>query len=351
MNIVFTGGHAGTTALSVVEKVNEKAKDISISWIGVKNSTPGKSDKTIEYRIYPKYGIKFYSIFAGKIQTKFTKYTIPLLLKIPIGLIQSMIVLLKIRPKLILSFGGFASFPVVFCGWLLRIPIIIHEQTTVAGRANLVSIPFAKKILLSYKESQKYFPPEKSVVVGNPILSSIFSIKQHVMQHSPHTILVMGGSRGSEFINDEVVKIHSYLLDKYKVVHITGPKDFERLSTLNTSKYNIVSTVEPSVMGDLYKRSDLVICRSGANTVSELLHLQKKSILIPLPRTYLNEQTKNAEYLAKFGTAKVMLENEVNDKSLIHAIETMLKRKITVKTPDKTNPSDTILNILKNYIK
>ena len=130
--MVFTGGHAATTAVAVVEEIKDEGKEWKLYWIGVKNAIEGKKVITLESEVLPRLGVKFIPITTGRLQRKFTFYTIPSLLKIPVGFVQSFYYLLKIKPKAVLSFGGFASFPVVFNSRLLGIPVIVHEQTSVA---------------------------------------------------------------------------------------------------------------------------------------------------------------------------------------------------------------------------
>ena len=144
IKIVLTGGHAATPGLAVIQKLKDlyKKENLLIYWIGSKKAVEGSSASTLEYRIFPSMGVNFVGLTAGKIQTKLTKHTIPSLLKIPIGFIQSFFSLLKIKPKVIISFGGYASFPVVFWGWVFRVPVILHEQTSVVGRASFISAFF-----------------------------------------------------------------------------------------------------------------------------------------------------------------------------------------------------------------
>ena len=139
--ILLTGGHAATTGIAVVEEIRrrESLKGAEIYWIGSLTAIEGSKFSTIESRTFPRIGVNFIPIIAGKIQTKFTRHTIPSLLKIPVGFIQAFWLMLKIKPKVTLSFGGYSSFPVIFWSWIFRIPVILHEQTVVAGRASISS--------------------------------------------------------------------------------------------------------------------------------------------------------------------------------------------------------------------
>ncbi len=359
IRILLTGGHGATVGIAVVEalrKLVEPSK-IDISWIGTKRAKEGSEATTLEYKIYSNIGVEIYPIEAGKLQTKFTRYTILSMLKIPLGFVQALVALSKVRPQVVLSLGGFASFPVVFWAWFFRIPVILHEQTVVAGRASMTSAFFSRKIALARAQSQKFFPKDKTVVTGNPVMSSILSVSPISIPHSPSTILVMGGSRGSQFINDEIIKIMPELVNKFKIIHITGESDYEKYKNLSNKNYEVLSFVDPREIYKYYEKADLIISRSGANTVSEILATKRPAILVPLPRTFMGEQVKNAEYAKDFGLAKVMLETEVNSESLKSAIDTMFNnwQNIVSRVNQKDNPdknaAEKVANLLLNYVQ
>ncbi len=354
--ILLTGGHAATPAIAVVEEIKNRRGNIDIFWAGSKYAMPGSDSTTVEYKILPLLGAKFYPISMGKLQTKFTRYTIPLLLNIPVSFIQALFVLLKVKPDLILSFGGFSSFPVIFWAYIFRIPIILHEQTAAAGRASIASARFAEKIAIARLESQSYFPKDKLVLTGNPVMSQVLSVTPKSKIGMPPTLLVMGGSRGSQFINEELGKIVESLQKDYKIIHIMGETNGRSALPSETSRYKVLSFVDPREMAKYYRQSDIIISRAGANSVSEIMYICRPAILIPLPRTYASEQVKNAEFAEKFGIAKVMREPEVNPESLIREInkmkETWQKRVDVVRK--KTNPdvrsAGKLVDILESYL-
>ena len=174
--IVMTGGHAASTAFVVIQEIRKQKKPWEIYWIGFKSSFEGENISTLPSVYFPKYGIKTYDLISGRVQTKVSLHTLSAFLKIPVGFVHAALLLAKVRPNLILSFGGFSAFPVVVVGYFLGIPVIIHEQTSVVGRANKFSAPFAKKIALAREESRKYFPQRKTLLIGNPIVNSILKI-------------------------------------------------------------------------------------------------------------------------------------------------------------------------------
>lgn len=363
--IVLTGGHAATTGIAVTEEIRktEELKNVEIYWIGSETAIEGTKISTIESRTFPRIGVTFIPIIAGKIQTKFTRHTIPALLKLPIGFIQAFWFLLKIRPDVALSFGGYSSFPVVFWAWVFRIPIILHEQTTVFGRASIFSAFFASKIALARSESLKYFPKNKSVVTGNPLMSNVLNIITRDSPGKPPTILVIGGSRGSNFINELIMDIATKILPHFNVIHVIGERDFEivekfkeRLSQNIRQNYRTYLSIDPLEMGDYYSKADIIISRAGANSVSEILYTGLPSILIPLPRTFMNEQMKNARYAESFGTSSVFSEKESTPDAVVNEINRLMSdwqrivQKGRAKISPDANASKKIVSLLISYI-
>lgn len=355
--IVLTGGHAATPGIAVSETLKKRFPEAKLCWIGSKYTAPGSKATTLEYKILPEVGVRFYHLLVGKLQTKFTRYTIPLLVSIPFSFIHALWLVLTIRPKVIMSFGGFSSFPVIFWGWAFGVPIILHEQTVAVGRANLASAFFARKIAVARRESLSYFPKDKTVVTGNPLMQDILSIKVKQRPSSEKSILVIGGSRGSEFINEEVKKIIPQITENYKLIHVTGERDFQKYKTDETSRYKVLAMIDPRTQRkSLYENADLIISRSGANTVSEILFIKRPALLIPLPRTFMNEQYKNAKYAQEFGIAKVMTEKEITPNSLMNAIESIFSnwQKIVDRVKDKKSPdvsaTEKIADLISGYL-
>ena len=336
--IVLTGGHAGATAISVIEELHNRYKNLEIYWIGSKYALEGKKIPTLEYQTFPKIEVKFISLFSGRLQRKFTRHTLPSILKIPFGFIHALIVLKKIKPKLIVSFGGYSSFPVIVIGKLLGIKIVIHEQTAVAGRANKYASFVADKIALAREESKRYFPVNKSVVTGNPISKEILRLKNVPVNNKIPIIFISGGSRGSEILNKEIELVLPQLISKYHVIHQTGINQEDYYLNLKNglpeklrTNYQIYGFIQTQNWPKLLSQADIVISRSGANIVSELIALKKPSILVPLRYAYLDEQTKNAELAQKFGIAWLIKQEDLNSELLLRTINEVFSKKEKIK--------------------
>lgn len=314
--ILLTGGHAATTALALVEElIRRKGKNgWEIFWVGSRES-----------QIFERVGVKTHFIFTGKLQRKLTFWTIPSLLKIPFGLFHALLLVSKIKPDIIVSFGGYAAFPIVVIAWLKRVPIIIHEQVATAGLANRLSQIFAKKICISREESRKFYPAKKTILTGNPIMTQITEIEPKKEIGKPPLIFVTSGSQGSVIVNDALLEILAQLLTKYKLIHLTGEYDFARFAGIKNKNYEVYSWVDPFKIDNIYCQADMVIARAGANTVSEIMATKRPAILIPIPWSYLNEQNKNAQIAQKFGIARILKQDGLTGKHLFSEIELLEK--------------------------
>jgi UDP-N-acetylglucosamine--N-acetylmuramyl-(pentapeptide) pyrophosphoryl-undecaprenol N-acetylglucosamine transferase len=339
-NIVLTGGHAATTAVAVVQEIQKRNKTIKLAgktskdfdslniyWIGSRWAVEGSKVESLEYKVLPKLGVEFLEIRTGRLQRKFTRWTIPSLVKIPFGFVDSFRQLRKTKPKVILSFGGYAAFPVVVCAKLLSIPVILHEQTIAVGRANKLSSPFADVVTLARPESKSFFRNKKTVVVGNPVMENILKLKTKTKIGTPPCIFITGGSRGAQSVNSLIKPIIRKLLKEFVVIHHTGSIDLsefvelkEKIETAYQNRYTVCDFIDPFLIHEVYKTADIVVARAGANTVAEILITKRPAILIPLPFSYLDEQKKNALLAQKYGLAKVLEQNELTSEKLYQTI-------------------------------
>ena len=302
-----------------------------------------EGDKAIslEEKVITEKGIPFYPITTGRLQRRITRHTLFSLLKLPVGVQQALSLLKKTSPDIVLSFGSYVSLPVVFASFLRSIPIVIHEQTLEAGLANRIAARFATKICISWESSRRFFPAEKTVLTGNPIRKFQISNYKYPMSNGRKKLIyVTGGSLGSHAINLLIDGCIERLLDEHLIYHQTGDarefNDFERLenrkkqlSELKQSRYTLTKFVSADDIGVLLKQADLVVGRSGINTVSELLYFEKSAILIPLPFSQRKEQKKNALFLERIGLAKVVEQDGLTSEILYSKIEERLRHKLT----------------------
>jgi len=323
--ILLTGGHAGSTALATIEELHARGFT-NIHWAGPKYSKEGSTAQTFEFNVFPKKNVVCHPVRAGRLQRKLTRYFLLSLLKLPLGFWDAGRLVFKLKPHLILSYGGFAAFPLVLASYIKRVPIIIHEQTIAAGLANRLSAPFADKIAISRDESRQFFPEKKIVFTGNPIRKNIRQVLPKKKLSKRPTIYITGGSRGSTWINDAVKPIIPTLLVKYKLIHQCSDvdiKDFQKLKKslgVNKNYYEVNTFYSENQIQDVYTRADMLIGRAGANTVSEVVYLNLPSILIPIPWVQQNEQYKNAKIANEIGICKIINQKDLSSDLLLSTI-------------------------------
>lgn len=337
--IVITGGHL-TPALAVIDELIKKDQ-WQILFIGRKYASEWEKTPSVESIIIPDQGIWFAPIAAGRFPRHFNRYALFSALKIPLGFFQAFFYLLRFRPQVILSFGGYVSLPVVIAGWLLGIPSLTHEQAVIKGLATKISAPFVKKMAVSWPSSLKYFPPEKAVLTGNPVRKEIFKSKEKIWQRLDFPqnlplVFITGGNQGSHVINQAVESVLPRLLEIANVFHQSGHLqalgDFEKLikarqklSPQLRKRYHVKKYLSAEEMGTFLNKANLVVSRAGANTLSEIAALGKPVLFIPLPWLYQDEQTRNAQMLVEAGTAEILPQKDLSGGSLYQRIKRMIQ--------------------------
>ncbi|MBI2195962.1 MAG: UDP-N-acetylglucosamine--N-acetylmuramyl-(pentapeptide) pyrophosphoryl-undecaprenol N-acetylglucosamine transferase [Candidatus Levybacteria bacterium] len=330
MRIVLTGGHI-SPALSVIENL---PVDAEVFFIGRKSTFEGDKSPSFEYQVIKGLNIPFFNLPNARLQRKFTLHTVPSLLKLPYALYRAAAILRKIKPDVVLGFGGYISLPVCTAAYFLKIPVVIHEQTLEAGFANSEIAKWAKMICISWKTSQDFFPKSKTVLTGNPIRKEILELKVEGRKSKVPILYITGGSSGSHFINELVGEILPKLLLKFHVIHQTGDSkiynDFDKLLNIKKSlsktlseKYDLRKFTPVAEVGHMLQNATLVIGRAGINTITELAYLKKPALLIPLPFAQNNEQKKNALFLKDIGLAQVLEQGKFSPLKFVSKINEM----------------------------
>lgn len=331
IKIAVTGGHH-TPALAVVEELNRRG-NFEFHWIGHASSLRGEETVSVEKRTVDRLGIPFYHLRTGKLYRSGPAE----LIKIPWGLLHAFYLLLKIRPRLVLSFGGYLAAPVVLAAFVLRIPRVTHEQTVVSGWANRLIARLSQRVFVSWEESVRNFPKGKTVLTGNPIRKAVFEsrTRRFRFRNGRPTVYVTGGNQGAHVINEAVRLALSQFLERYNLIHQTGSsqayQDYQKLTLLKNQlppklrkSYLVQEYFGEDEIGAVLDSADAVVGRSGANTVAELSALGKPAVLIPIPWSSHNEQFRNAEILAGAGAALILPQDSLSSANLLEALETVL---------------------------
>lgn len=328
MKVIIAGGGTGGhlfPGIALAHELKRRDSSVEIMFIGTKIG--------IESRVVPKEGFKIKYIYAEGFTGKGIFKKIKSISKIPAGTFQSMMILNNFKPDIVIGVGGYAFGPVGMASILLKYPMVIQEQNLFPGITNRMLGRFADLIFTSFEGSGKFFSGRKIYFTGNPVRKEITEIHHSLITiyHSPFTILIFGGSQGAHRINltmIDSIKSLEKVRDSVFIIHQTGEKDFELVKkAYEENKFN--GEVVPFIynMADVYRRADLIICRSGATTISEITACGKAAILIPFPFAVNNHQEINALALKEHNAAEMILEKELHGELLADMILSLMQDK------------------------
>jgi UDP-N-acetylglucosamine--N-acetylmuramyl-(pentapeptide) pyrophosphoryl-undecaprenol N-acetylglucosamine transferase len=268
---------------------------------------------------------------------------------LPVNLLRGFILALRqlkrIQPDVVLGLGGYITFPGGMMAALKGIPLVLHEQNSVAGLANRVLAAVADRVLTGFPGVFK-----KARWIGNPVRPEIAVLPAPTLRYAEHTgplrILVIGGSLGAQALNEVMPKALALLPENERpeVVHQAGEKHLPMVQSLYVSagvEANCVAFVED--MAGAYAWADLVICRAGALTVAELAAAGVASILIPFPHAVDDHQSSNARFLSNAGAAILLPQTELTPERLTdirhlsrHQLAQMAEKARALARPDAT---------------
>ncbi len=320
MKALFVAGGTGGHVYPALEIARElKKSGAEIYWIGKEGS--------LEQEFCKREGFRFESIKSTGFRKKSLIEKIFSIIYLIASFINSIFILLKIKPSFIFCFGGYLTLGPGLASAMFRVPLFIHEQNSVAGSANKLLANLATEVFEGFPSSfNKNL--ENVNFVGNPVRQEIISVadkNKTVSSNQKFKLLILGGSQGSTQLNALVMDSLNEVKDKrnWEIVHQTGETDREELNQYYKN-LNVSFTVESFIknMGEVYSNCDLVVSRAGAMTISELLATYTPSILLPLPWATDDHQTSNAKYLEDLGAAKVL----ESDKKNISELASLLTR-------------------------
>ncbi|QJC29887.1 undecaprenyldiphospho-muramoylpentapeptide beta-N-acetylglucosaminyltransferase [Enterobacteriaceae endosymbiont of Plateumaris sericea] len=324
-----TGGHI-YPGLNIAYKLIEKGWDVR--WLGTINR--------MEADIIPKKGIKIYLIKFFKFEKKNIWSKIFTLFKLIKPMYESILIYKSYKPNVVLTMGSYISGPSGIAAWLCGIPLIIHEQNSIPGITN----NFLSKIS---KINMQAFPNTftNGILVGNPLSKEIIKLslyKKNILKYNfPLHILIMGGSQGSNIINNIGVQLAKILKNKVIILHQVGKGNLKNISLSFLDKYQNKFYSVTEYISDIhnaYKWADIVISRSGAMTVSEISAIGLPAIFIPFKHKD-NQQYLNALRLEKIGAAKIFDQNNLNINDIINTLLSWNKKILTIMSKRSRNIS------------
>lgn len=324
IRVVVTGGGTGghtypalTTIRTLRDRLALAGTEPELLWVGVSHG--------LEAKIAKQEGIPFKAITTGKLRRSPNLNelwrNITDAFRIPLGVLQAIMIVVRTRPAVVLSTGGYVSVPIGIAAWLTRRPLVMHEQILTLGLANRILAMIATQVLLSHESSVDHLPARakaRAVVTGNPIRPEILrgdrnrALEAYRLDPRLPLLYVTGGAQGAVQVNNLIAEILPDLLAGCQVLHQCGEYSFDRMRQLAAglpehlrARYRVVDYVHDE-MPDVLAAADIVVARSGAGTVAELTALGKACVFIPLIPTGGDEQRRTARHLAEAGAARML---------------------------------------------
>ena len=324
-----TGGHI-YPGLAIAKEIKAREPDAEILFVGTKHGLEGK--------LVPREGFDIEFIEVSGFKRKLSFDTFRTLFRLLKSFGKIMKILKEFKPDAVIGTGGYVCGPVVFSAALKKIPTIIHEQNAFPGVTNRILARYVDAVAISFEDSRKRFKAKaKITLTGNPIRKEIFEIDRKTARRNLNIpenvplVVAFGGSLGAERINECVAEmVNSHHNDiSYHLILSTGMKHYDEVMKKIRVKLPPFIKIEPYLynMAEVLAACDVVVCRGGAITISEISALGLPSIIIPSPYVAENHQEYNARALEQKGAAVVILENQLNADILYGQIQKLISDK------------------------
>ena len=341
MKVVFAGGGTGGHFYPLIA-VAESLQDLIAKEHRVRPEmfyvAPSPYDEKalyeagLEYRHCPANKLPRAGVFAFF-------HKIKALIFLPFTLLIAVFVMYRIYPDVVFSKGAYPAFPVVWAAKFLRIPIIIHESDAVFGKVNLWSKKIARQIAISFPETERFLSAREkkyTALVGNPIRRDIMKnpylqAKELLkLKEDIPTVLVLGGSLGSEYLNETVLDVLPKLLEKYQVIHQTGKNNFKTTNDVvrqilsgnpNARRYYSAPFLSNHYLRAAYSIADIAISRAGSGVLHELAEWTIPSIVIPIPKEISHDQKENAYAYARATGVAVIEQRNASPNIVFSQVE------------------------------
>ena len=315
MKIIFTGGGTAghiNPAIAIAKYIKHKQPDAQILFVG--------TAKGMESTLVPKAGFEIATVEVSGFSRTALLSNVKIAFKAAAAYQKSKRVIKKFKPDIVIGTGGYVSGPVVLAAAHKKIPTLIHEQNVFAGVTTKMLCGSADVTAVAFEQSKKYLTKAKKIVhTGNPIRQELLDITKDEARAKLRVgeaplVVIFGGSLGAQKLNEAVVDLLTKGIPSCKVILSTGERYYESCRSAVDGCRNENVTVVSYIhnMDEVLAAADLVICRAGAITLSELTALGKPSILIPSPNVAENHQEYNARALEKAGAAVVITEEELH---------------------------------------
>lgn len=330
MKVIISGGGTGGhiyPAIAIAHAVKSIAPDAEILFVGAK----GK----LEMEKVPKAGFPIEGLWISGFHRALTLRNLMFPIKLLSSLVKARGIIKRFKPDVVVGVGGYASGPILQMAVSAGIPALIQEQNSYAGITNKILAKKVDSICVAYPHMEKYFPAEKIILTGNPVRKDISDLQDRYKEALDHfglrqnkkTILLFGGSLGARKLNEALRDNASLIADNPDVQWIwqIGKIYFDEFSKCETAQLdNVISLPFLERMELAYAAADVVICRAGALTVSELCMVAKPAILVPSPNVAEDHQTKNAMALVNEQAAVLVKDEDVKKEGIKKALDLLM---------------------------
>ncbi|MFC1856196.1 undecaprenyldiphospho-muramoylpentapeptide beta-N-acetylglucosaminyltransferase, partial [Thermodesulfobacteriota bacterium] len=314
-----TGGHL-FPAIAIARAFMDADSNNEVLFVGTKRG--------LEKRVLAKEGFKFKPIKVRSLAGRSIVGKLISAITIPFSMLAASFVVRRFKPDYALGVGGYVSGPVILIASFMGVSSGVQEQNIYPGITNKILGKYVDTIFLAFKEATMFFEDKKVCVTGNPVRHSLLKVETKAayeafsFDENKFTVLVFGGSLGAESINKAFIdnlELIAEKKDEIQVIHQTGEHGVEEIAVAY-AKNDVKAFVAPFIynMHDAYEVADVIFCRAGATTISELSALSKAAVLVPYPHAANDHQTKNAQSL-KNSNAAIMVKDEDLSKNL-HSI-------------------------------
>ena len=332
-----TGGHI-FPALAVAQFL--QTQGWQVSWLGTKAG--------LESRVIPEAGIEIDWLSVSGVRGKGILSKVSAIFKLAKSCAEARKILKQRKPDVVLGMGGFVAAPGGLMAKMLGIPLIIHEQNRVVGTTNRLLAKISTKVLQGFPNS--FAPKFNAICTGNPLRESLKHLPPAPLQRGESLrIFVLGGSQGAKALNENVPNALALLKNSVQVRHQTGSVMQNEVAEIY-KKFNLNAEVSAFIddMAAAYSWADLIICRAGAMTVSEVAAMSIPAIFIPLPNAIDDHQTANAKYLTEAGAAILLKQNDLTAENLAQQIEKLCEnlpqRREIARSLAYLNATETVAN-------
>lgn len=334
-----TGGHI-FPGLAVAQALRDAGW--RVHWLG--------NAAGMEGELVPPRGFAFESVDFSGVRGKGLKTLALLPVRLVRAFVQSRQVLRRVQPDVVVGLGGYITFPAGLMAAALRIPLILHEQNSVAGLANRVLARVARRVFTAFPGALP-----RGEWVGNPLRAEFLRqpdpAQRFVGRQGPLRVLVVGGSLGAKALNDTVPQALALIPPERRplVTHQSGAKQIEALRAAYAAA-GVAATLTPFIndTATAYAEADLVICRAGASTVTELAAVGAPSVLVPFPFAVDDHQTTNAQFLVQAGGGRLIQQRDLSPQVLADLIqkaerESLMRQGVAAKSVEKTSATSDLV--------